>query len=126
MKIITASLLVLSLASGCDNNNSTIVPKEFEGSQKCFEVSYVTGICSQAILKIENPNFFSYGENWGTYSNVFFTVFDCGVDESKLMQSKFYVSIIDKPEDSSCVRCLAALDYKGTKKYHLKVFSKCE
>jgi len=126
MKIIIASLLILSLASGCDNRNSTIVPKEFEVAQKCFQVSYVTGICSQAILKIENPDFFSYGENLETYSNVFFTVFDCGVDESKLLQSKFYVSIIDKPEDSSCVRCLAALDYKGTKKYHVQVVSKCE
>ena len=126
MKTIIASLLVLSLAAGCDNKNATLVPKEFAGVQKCFEVSYVGGLCSQAILKIENPDFFSYGENWGTDSNVFFTIFDCTVDENKIRQSKFYVSIIEKPESGSCAICLAALEYKGAKKHHVKIVDKCD
>lgn len=94
-------------------------------SNQCFEVSYVTGICSQAILKIEDPDFFDLGETSNGEQNVFYTVFDCTVDESGLSQSNFFVRIKQDTSDMNCIRCLAAVGYDGSKRYLVDVVDDC-
>jgi hypothetical protein len=96
-------------------------------TNQCFEVSYVKGICGQSVLRIENPAFFKFGETWNGYENVFYTVFDCSVDEGKLKQANFFVQIRQDPANPNiqCVMCTAALDYQGSKKYFVDVVGEC-
>ena len=104
---------------GCEDEN-TIDPLD-----QCFEVSYVTGICGQAILKIENPNFFELGESTNGEENVFYTVFDCSVDETQLSQSNFFVRIKKDTVDNDCIRCLATIGYQGSKRFLVDVVDHC-
>jgi hypothetical protein len=125
MKLLPIFFTVLIFgASGC-NETKSVTPI---ASNECFEVSYVTGICGQAVLKIEKPAFFKFGETWNGHANVFYTVFDCSVDEMKLKQAHFFV-IISKENPNpniNCVMCLAALDYQGSKKYFVTIVAECE
>ncbi|MEL7002111.1 MAG: hypothetical protein AAFN93_05155 [Bacteroidota bacterium] len=112
-------LSILALTIGCNENN-TVAPTD-----QCFEVSYVTGICGQAILKIKNPAYFELGENTGGEENVFFTTFDCSVDESQLSKANFFVKITQDTTDTDCIRCLAAVGYEGNKRYLVDVVDNC-
>ncbi len=102
-------------------------PETTNENATCFQVSFVTGICGEAVLKIENPTFFKYGETWNGYTHVFFTVFECSVDEPKVSNEKFFVEIKNESPsfNTSCVRCFATLDYKGTQKHLVKIVSEC-
>ena len=114
-------LIIASFATmfGCTDNND-VAP-----SDQCFEVSYVTGLCGQAVLKIENPVFFKLGETWNGHENVFYTVFDCSVDEAELSKTSFFVRIKQNTTDTDCIRCLALLDYQGSKQYLVDVVDDC-
>ena len=112
-------LSILVTTFGCNESNS-VLP-----SDQCFEVSYITGICGQAVLKIENPAFFELGETWNGNENVFYTVFDCSVDESELDQSNFFVRIKQDTVDTNCIRCLATIDYQGSKQYLVDIVDDC-
>lgn len=105
-------------------------PKIINENTTCFQVSFVAGICGEAVLKVEDPAFFKYGETWNGHTNVFFTVFECSVGEStgsNVSNEKFFVEI--KKENSlsnnDCVRCLATLDYQGTQRHLVKIVSEC-
>lgn len=109
------SLFILS----CEK--STVYPvsdKEKEHKGKCVSVSYLTGICRQAVLKIEDPAHYGLGEQWNGHENVFFTVLGCQIDEAGLKGRVFKVDISDKDtSDQNCIVCKAALDYTGSKSY---------
>jgi hypothetical protein len=79
------------------------------------------------VLKIENPAFFKFGETWKDHANVFYTVFDCPVNEMKLKQARFFVTISQNNPNAtiSCVRCTAAIDYQGSKKYFVNIVADC-
>jgi hypothetical protein len=82
MKVFPVFVIALLLiVFSCNENNSVL------SETQCFEVSYVTGICGQAVLKIEDPAFFKFGETWNDQENVFFTVFDCSAGEAHLKSS---------------------------------------
>ena len=123
MKLFIAYTGLLFVAISCHDTKF----KAPAPNNECFEVSYVTGICGQAMLKIENPAFFRFGETWDGHSNVFYTVFDCSVEEIKLKQARFFVTISQNNSDSysNCVRCMAALDYQGSKKYFVSIVTEC-
>ncbi len=117
-------IALLFNAFSCSETKS-VVP-----TNQCFEVSLVTDICGQAVLRIENPAFFKFGETWNGYENVFYTRFDCSVDEvkyKKLKQEPFFVQIRQAPANPNvqCARCAAALDYQGSKKYFIDIVAEC-
>ncbi len=119
-------IALLPIVFSCNENNSVLIGTE------CVEVSYVTGICGQAVLKIENPAFFKFGETWNDQEHVFYTVFNCSADEvnvslGHLSQNHFFVQIRqDQPNPNiNCTTCFAALDYQGSKKYFADIVANC-
>jgi hypothetical protein len=118
--ILFPALLITAIS--CKESKLVVIPNNV-----CFEVSYVTGICGQAVLKIENPAFFKFGETWNGNTNVFYTVFDCSVDEMKLKQTRFFVTISQNNPNPNinCFMCLAALDYQGSKKHFVTIVAEC-
>lgn len=130
LPILFVALLIT--ATGCIEPKSVSPKNEsLEGTEdsnkECFKVSYITGICGQAILKIENPSFFKFGETWKDHANVFYTVFDCYVDEIKLRNAPFFVTISESNPNpnTNCAMCLAVLDYQGSKKYFVSIVTEC-
>lgn len=120
MKQIHYLLLLNSLSAlSCERNIMDLLLGKGELEKpKCVTVSYVTGICRQAVLKIEDPGLYGLGEQWNDQKNVFFTVLGCEIDEAKLKGSPFKVTISAKDNsERNCVACQAALDYTGTKRY---------
>ncbi len=113
--LVLNSLLVLSW----EKNIIDLLPgKNDHENSKCVTVSYVTGICRQAVFKIEEPDFYELGEQWNDQKNVFFTVLGCEINEASLKGRLFKVTIGGKDNsDRNCVVCQAALDYTGRKKY---------
>lgn len=127
MKVFPVFVIALLLiVFSCNENNSELPETQ------CFEVSYVTGICGQAVLKIEDPAFFKFGETWNDQENVFFTVFDCSAGEAHLNQAHlsqdhFFVQIRKSQPNPNinCAMCMAVLDYQGSKKYFVDIVSNC-
>lgn len=96
---------------------------DFGGGQ-CIEVSYVTGICGQAVLKIENPAFQHLGETWNGHEHVFLTEFSCA-DDMLSKDGKFNIIILADLDLGNCARCAAAIDYNGNKRYPVKRVNNC-
>jgi hypothetical protein len=103
----------------CERNSiDPLLEKEKEQKGQCVTVSYLTGICRQAVFKIEDPAFYGLGEQWNDHKNVFFTVLGCEIDEASLKGKVFKVTIsTTDTSNRNCVVCQAALDYNGSKKY---------
>ena len=112
---LLCSFFILS----CERNIvDPLLDKETEQKGQCVTVSYLTGICRQAVLKIEDPAFYGLGEQWNDHENVFFTVLGCQIDEASLKGRMFKVTISSKDtSDRNCVVCQAALDYTGSKRH---------
>ncbi len=91
---------------------------------ECIEVSYVTGICGQIVLKIENPEYYFLGETWNGNEHVFSTLLHCD-DMGKSTEGTFLVTIQDVYEPGSCAVCLAMLDYSGEKKFPVRLVDVC-
>jgi hypothetical protein len=109
---VLCSFFILS----CERN--IVDPLPDKEKELCVTVSYLTGICRQAVLKIEDPAFYGLGEQWNDHQNVFFTVLGCQIDEASLKGRVFKVTISSKDtSDRNCVVCQAALDYTGSKRY---------
>ncbi len=119
MKRLSVILIVFFMLQACERKEF-VIP-----GGSCFAVSYVTGICGQAVLKIQNPEFYHLGETWNGHENVFLTSFACDVDESGLQDGIFYVSIPENFIPGECARCAAAIDYSGSKKYPVNVLINC-
>jgi hypothetical protein len=113
--LLLNSLLVLSWEK---NIIDPLPGKNDHEKPKCVSVSFVTGICRQAVFKIEDPAFYELGEQWNDQKNVFFTVLGCEINEASLKGRPFKVTISGKDSsDRNCVVCQAALNYTGRKKY---------
>ncbi len=117
--------LIFVMAS-CDNKTVTPVEDSFSD---CFEVSYVESLCASAILKIQDPIFFHYGENVKGNNNVFFAHLPCGTgskSERGQESQKILVKISTVPfSGNDCVQCTAVLSYGGTKQYFVKFVTEC-
>ena len=92
---------------------------------KCILVSYVSGICGEAVLKIESPEYLSLGESWNGHESVFFTVLPCGTDGSDFEQAPFYVQL-ESFSVEECIRCKATIGYEGEKRYKISIPEKCK
>lgn len=127
MKVFSVFVVaLLPIVFSCNDHNCDLTETQ------CFEVSFVTGICGHAVLKIEDPEFFDLGETWNEQENVFYTYFQCaangvGFNQSQLSQNRFFVRIRQNPPSPNpdCVMCAAALDYQGTKKYIVDIVANC-
>jgi hypothetical protein len=89
----------------------------------CFEVSYVTGICGEAVLKIQDPALYHLGESWSGHENVFFCMLPCGVDTQSLSNKTFRVAFGNP--DHNCAVCLATIGYTGSKRYNIVITDTC-
>ena len=118
-KVSIIFLVILGLFQACDKGETALL------DANCVQVSYVIGICGEAVLKIENPTQFHMGENWNGHENVFFTILPCGTDEQALSNGTFYVEIVPSIQDDSCVRCAATIGYSGSKRYHIVLRNQC-
>ncbi len=119
MKRFCAILMVFFTLQGCEKRELAIP------GENCFAVSYLMGICGQAVLKIQNPEFYHLGETWNGHENVFLTDFACEVDVSSILKGIFYVSISENFSLGECVRCAAAIDYTGSKNHPVNVLTNC-
>jgi len=128
-------ILMVVIGCGCNGLENEKVPGESESPTKghkniqidCLQVSYVSGICGEAVLKIEDPRFIQYGESWNGHANVFFGQLDCSFTDPLPKETKFYVSIhTDRVKlDFGCAQCLATVDYQGSKRYFITKVGGC-
>lgn len=118
MKRILLILSLVVLFQACERQELALA------SGSCFEVSYVSGICGQAVLKIETPAFYHLGESWNGHDNVFLTMFSCE-DDMLSKEGTFYVTLLTEPDPGDCARCQAAVDYSGNKNYPVKRVNQC-
>lgn len=121
MKKIALAIITIFFLFSCHNE------KELGPRGDCVKVRVVSVLCGQAVMKIEDPAKYSFGESWKNQSNVFLGYLDCSANETALKDAPFfYVELNSKPfPDDTCPRCMAAIDYTGEKKYYVRVSTKC-
>lgn len=117
--------LYLAVASMSCEREPINADDKTENNTNCFGVSYVSGVCSTVVLKIEDSAYYDLGESWKEHDNVFLTELPCGVDEEALKQGIFFISISDVDNRGECPRCLALIDYSGSKKYFITLQDAC-
>lgn len=123
MKTITICLTLLLCGISCTDE---LLEKQAKGeTAPCIKVSQLTGICGQAILQISDPEFFYLGEDWNGHKSVFFSWIPCDAPADLSQRSSFYVRILDQENLGNCMRCLAAIDYTGIKRYAIEVVETC-
>jgi hypothetical protein len=114
--IATAILLACGFVS-CEDS--------LHENPECLEVSIISELCGNAILKIENPLYYYLGETANGHNNVFLTSFNCE-DIGKEKDGTFYVELVDDNQSGACADCLAIIDYQGDKKYPVKIVEACD
>lgn len=125
MRLHLLVFLPLLWLGPCDEPFTSPVRSEFAG--ECIDVSYVAGICGEAVLKIESKDFQSLGEEWNGNEHVFFTVLPCGTDEAGLKTGTFKVLLNESNsiDFGDCVRCKATVAYDGKKRYEIAFPASC-
>lgn len=112
---------MMAIQSGCASRSSIS-----SADGPCIRVRYVTGICLEAVLQIQDPAYYSLGERWKEYDHVFRTTVPCGSEEVLESGKDFYVILLSKPIDEPpCIRCRAALDYDGAKSHPVRLVKRC-
>lgn len=106
---------------GCDNQKS-------EATTRFIPVVVVNQICGSAIFKIQEAEFFQYGENVESYENVFFGRLECPSSDAGKIEDLtiptdrvLYAEL--NPEDfkHGCAICLAIINYPGEKHYNVRI-----
>ena len=119
MKKLLLLPVVFLMAFQCDK-------AEFIGTDgNCILVSYVSGICGEAVLKIESTEYINLGESWNGQDAVFFTVLPCGTESGDIEQAPFYVKL-EPFSVEECIRCKATIGYEGEKRYKISISEKCK
>ena len=114
-----AFVLPLAFIGPCDDSEKVIPVGT------CIKVSYVKGMCMEAVLQVVDERYVSLAEDWQGTENVFYGIFPCGTDWDKVSSGPFYVQILKEPEQPSCVRCMATINYTGEKMYDVRVVDSC-
>jgi len=117
-KINTLFILLIVFLAGCDT-------QEANQNTTCIAVTYLRGICGQAVLKIQQPAHYGFGENADGDEHVFLATLECGTDEAALQGKVFFVQLDATDFNSNCAVCLAAVAYSGSKKYTVKIQNDC-
>jgi hypothetical protein len=115
-KILLLPVIIL-MAFQCEKS-------EFNQGGNCIQVSYVAGICGEAVLQIISPEYKSLGESWNGNESVFFTVLPCGTEPGDLESAPFFVQL-ESFEVEDCIRCKATIGYTGEKRYKIRIAEKC-
>jgi hypothetical protein len=115
MRYFVALVLIMGLWA-CQSDHAA--------SEKCVRVKYLRGICGQGVLQLLSPTDFDLGETVGGEVNVFLGLFECGVLEPAV-DSVFFVELKPQEFDGNCARCLAAVDFSGTKQYNVRIVKNC-
>ena len=125
MRLPFLAIVPLLWLGPCDEPFTSSVRSDFAG--ECIDVSYVAGICGEAVLKIESKDFQSLGEDWNGNQHVFFTVLPCGADEAALKTGIFKVFLKESNsiDFGDCVRCKATLAYDGQKRFEIALTGTC-
>ena len=119
-------LMLIMVTIACSDKKQDIPVGENIPVGDCIAVSYVRGICGQAVLKILDAPHFNKGENEGDDQNVFLATLECGIDLAKLNKSLFYVELNPDNFNSNCFVCLAALNYSGKLRYTVRLAAPCK
>ncbi|MBX2894831.1 MAG: hypothetical protein KF763_05295 [Cyclobacteriaceae bacterium] len=90
----------------------------------CIPVVQIGGICGQAVLQIQDPDLYHFGEDSDGYEHVFLATLECNAPQIESGKT-FYVQLNPDNFNTSCATCLAAVDYSGSKKYPVRVFNSC-
>ena len=119
MKNLLTIIVLLSFLVACEEEDPGL-PTE------CVEVSLVTTMCGQAVMKIQDPNYFYLGESANGEKNVFFTFLHCD-DMYINPEENFFIEFLSEQDDKgSCAVCLAILAYNGDKSYDVRVRTNCD
>lgn len=122
MKNIRSFLFIPLLAIAlvcCDKETLT-------NARGCVAVKYVTGICGNAVLQIENPSYFGLGEDVDGYEHVFLATLECFTDQQPLEGKSFLVELDPSDFNDQCAVCLAMVAYSGSKKYNVRIHQQCD
>lgn len=111
-------LVLVVLLAACDDQKTN-------GKEECIPVTYVRGICGQAVLKIQSPAYYHYGEDADGEKNVFLATLECFTDEADLKDKAFFVQLNPADFNNNCAVCMAAVLYSGSKQYKVRVQSNC-
>lgn len=112
------SFCLAAIALSCEEKSPTSIGE-------CIAVSYVRGICGQAVLKIHDPRYFYLGEDADGDTNVFLAGLECFTDYNVLQKHTFFVELNPADFNSNCAVCLAAVSYSGSKQYAVRVHETC-
>lgn len=125
MRLYSLLFLPLMWIGPCDEPFSSGAGRGPAG--ECIEVSMVAGICGEAVLKIETPEYQSLGENWNGSDHVFFTVIPCGSEDKVPASGTFKVVLKESNSNSfgECIRCKATVGYTGKKRFEIAFISSC-
>lgn len=111
--------ILAGMLTGCDK-------QDVKRPDDCISVTYVRGICGQAVLKIQSPADYHYGEDADGDENVFLATLECFTDAEPLQDKVFYVQLNPADFNSNCAVCMAAVMYSGSKHYKVRVQTNCE
>ena len=124
MKLSLVFVSTLLWLGPCDDS---FISSKKQGAGTCVDVSWVAGICGEAVLKIESKEHQSLGESWNGNDHVFFTVLPCGSDDLANVGGTFKVLIKESnsPDFGDCIRCKATVGYTGKNKFEIALPSSC-
>ena len=124
MKLSFLAVAMLVWIGPCDE---PFISLKLKDAGTCVDVSWVAGICGEAVLKIESKDYQTLGESWNGNDHVFFTILPCGTDEQGLTTGTFKVLIRESntPDFGDCVRCKATVAYTGKNRYEIAFPSSC-
>jgi len=125
MRFCTLLFLPLLWLGPCDE--PFISGKRVAITGECLDVSWVAGICGEAVLKIETPEYQALGETWNGNDHVFFTVIPCESEDKVKTSGSFRVVLKETNtiDFGECIRCKATIAYTGKKRYEIAFLSSC-
>jgi len=117
MKKFLLGLFVLVMLSSCNEDDAL--------PTGCIEVKVLDMFCGQAIMQIQDPDYYYLGETANGYENVFFTYPHC-VDSGRDLSENVLIELTDDKDKGGCAVCLAILPYDGERIYHSRIRDFCD
>lgn len=129
--IVIVSLLVGMWA--CETEDISQESKQ----DTCVKVKIVASICGNAVLQIQDPAYYSYGEKgWASggqvLDHVFYTEFSCQdertlsqLGSSSLVGTVLNVKFVEKPTAGECIRCMATVANAPNTRRYVQISTDC-
>ncbi|MCW5910304.1 MAG: hypothetical protein KIT62_04480 [Cyclobacteriaceae bacterium] len=116
--VVLMIIVLIGIGAGCED-------QQIRKPGECIPVTYVRGICGQAVLKIQSSDYYHLGENADGDEHVFLATLECFTDAAALEDNLFYVTLNPADFNHNCAVCMAAVMYSGSKKYNVRVQEGC-